>query len=439
MRLFAVQSGCTYCVYNVSLLPLSPRINRVGRISRIAKRATQVAPRRRKGRRVCLRYQLHDHLRVCPFLPPCQTASGHSTPPSFSGRCIFSPFRGSNRVVDCSAAKEKAYEDRDEGEEGSLGRLSTSRKIPTTGNRLSRLPLTVRRRTPRRLSPCSRISPSLLLSSLPSLFAASPSTPSFFGHEEQEETKSGRPERGRKRDERERSQTSTMEGYAEWAKGGTPREGGKMVEERKRAAGKRTNESGRRGKEEQQFRHRPRRGSHRLKKIGGEWWRRRRRRVERIPPWEGGGGGGGGDAWHPPRSFLSHTYDTGERYTGITRVLGMPSWASRTRAEDTALARSGRCFCAKFSTNKAPRRRRVATPTPPFQARNGRNFPSFSRNQWETQAWATVGRRWRRWWRRRRRRRRQRVLPPLPPPPPPTPSPSRVDIILGYVSGDTPT
>lgn len=44
--------------------------------------------------------------------------------------------------------------------------------------------------TPRRLSARSRMSLSLLLSSLPSLFAARPSTP-FFEYEEQEEAESG--------------------------------------------------------------------------------------------------------------------------------------------------------------------------------------------------------------------------------------------------------
>jgi len=48
---------------------------------------------------------------------------------------IFSPFRGSNRVVDCSVAREKGNKDRDRDQLV----LAASREIPTSGNRPSRL------------------------------------------------------------------------------------------------------------------------------------------------------------------------------------------------------------------------------------------------------------------------------------------------------------
>lgn len=92
----------------------------------------------------------------------------------------------------------------------------------------------------------------------------------------------------------------------------------------------------------------------------------------------GGGGCSGGDAWHPPRSsFLSHMHMV--RSTRNVTLLAGPREAGVFHAHvprsPPALARLGRCFCAKFSTNKAPRRRRVATPIPPFQARTTGIFP----------------------------------------------------------------
>lgn len=172
------------------------------RISRIAKqvRATQVALNEEKDENsVCVTSCAIVSRLLFPSPPSlsfavCQTAPGHS--PSSSVCCIFSLFRGSNRVVDCSAAKGKANEDRNEkGEEGECWCSSPPCREKFPPPEID--PRVPQRRdeeteTPRRLSPRSRISPSLLLSSLPSLFATRPSTRSFFEHEEQEEVKSGR-------------------------------------------------------------------------------------------------------------------------------------------------------------------------------------------------------------------------------------------------------
>lgn len=92
-------------------------INRAGRISRIAKqvRATQVALNEEKDEGSVCVYQLRDHLASTPpsLSPSSCVKQPPAIPPFSSVCCIFSPFRGSNRVVDCSVAKGKASEDRD--------------------------------------------------------------------------------------------------------------------------------------------------------------------------------------------------------------------------------------------------------------------------------------------------------------------------------------
>lgn len=93
---------------------------------------------------------------------------------------------------------------------------SASRKIPTTGNRPSR-PATERRRVgdPSTLIVALEDLPLFIALVLAVPFAARPSTRLFFEREEQEEAKERSPERGRKRDKRERSRTSAMEGPGE--------------------------------------------------------------------------------------------------------------------------------------------------------------------------------------------------------------------------------
>jgi len=185
---------------------------------------------------------------------------------------IFSPFRGSNRVVDCSVAREKGNKDRDRDQLV----LAASREIPTSGNRPSRLATGTeiersgmgggRVPPPRRLSPRSRVSLSLSLSLLPALFAAHPSTRSFFAHEGQEEA--GRERSRRNEDEKGRTRTKPNErgGRARAARRRDSWES-KTVEERK-CVGKRKNK-GMKRERGQQFRRRSRRGSQHLKKIGG--------------------------------------------------------------------------------------------------------------------------------------------------------------------------
>lgn len=166
------------------------RINRVGRISRIAKqvRARHKLPLTKKRTKGLSALPAARSPRVsspCVKQPP---AIPSPFSPLFAVCCIFSPFRESNRVVDCSAAKGKANEKMET-------RGAGVRRLRVEKNSHHRKSTLVSRNgeteTPRRLSARSRMSPSLLLSSLPSLFAARPSTP-FFEYEEQEEAESGR-------------------------------------------------------------------------------------------------------------------------------------------------------------------------------------------------------------------------------------------------------
>lgn len=122
-----------------------PRINRVGRISRIAKqvRARHKLPLTKKRTKSLSALPAARSPRVsspCVKQPP---AISSPFSPLFSVCCIFSPFRESNRVVDCSAAKGKRTR---RWRWGALVFVaSASRKIPTTGNRPS-CPATERRR-----------------------------------------------------------------------------------------------------------------------------------------------------------------------------------------------------------------------------------------------------------------------------------------------------
>lgn len=96
-------------------------INRAGRISRIAKqvRATQVALNEEKDEgSVCVTSCAITSRLLLPPSPSSCVKQPPAIPPFSSVCCIFSPFRGSNRVVDCSAAKGKANEDRDRARGG---------------------------------------------------------------------------------------------------------------------------------------------------------------------------------------------------------------------------------------------------------------------------------------------------------------------------------
>lgn len=136
---------------------------------------------------------------------------------------------------------------------------------------------------------------------------------------------------------------------------------------------------------------------------------------------------------HAHGPFGSQCYITG---VPGPRKAQLGCFTHTCREQPPALARPGRCFCAKFSTNKAPRRRRIATPTPPFQARTTGIFP-LSRviNERRRPGPPSVGGGSGGGGRQNPSTTTTTQLPPPLPPPPP----ALVGIILGYVPEDIPT